>query len=174
MSDPAADGRPFHLISAAELARMYARPDPGTRPLSDAEREQLRARLDAPGGSKIALEPREYDAWMDMPAIRTLEAIQALAAEVRAENDPNEFNRGAYGEGILAAIAWATGQTREGPITGRLPEGRVPTVSEMDDEEKAALRVLQARQERHHPVEFVTGVEACLMWLRAGCDDSPW
>lgn len=143
-------------------------------PLSDAEREQLRARLDAPGGAQTKLQTREYEAWKHMPAIRTPQAIQALAVEVRAENQTSDEDGGAYGGGILAAIAWATGQTREGPITGRVPEGRVPTVSEMESEEDAAVRVLQYRQESIHPHEYVTGVEACLMWLRAGCDDAPW
>ena len=137
-------------------------------PLGEDEKRQLRARLNAPGGAKTSLKPREYEAWMAMTVIRSPEAIAELAASVHADAP------GEYGGGILHAIAWATGEVREGPITGQVPAGRLPTVSEMEAEERAAVRVLEYRQECRHPRDYVTGVEACLMWLRAGCDDSPW
>lgn len=176
MSDPAAADRPFWLIQADELERMYAhRRRPDMSPLSADEKRQLRARLDSRRGPEpLTLPPREYDAWMDMTVIRSPEAVRELAATVRAESMASEEGGRQYAGGILHAIAWATGQVREGPITGRVPEGRLPTVSEMEDEERAAVRVLEWRQECIHPRDYVTGVEACLLWLRAGGDDLPW
>jgi len=175
MSDPASDNIPFHLIPVDELKRMYAdTPDPDMSPLSEDEQRQLRARLDAPGGAKTSLAPREYDAWLDMTVIRSPEAVRELAATVRAESMTSQEGGRQYAGGILHAIAWATGQVREGPITGRVPGNRLPTVSEMEDEERAAVRVLEWRQECIHPRDYVTGVEACLLWLRAGGDDLPW
>jgi hypothetical protein len=44
----------------------------------------------------------------------------------------------------------------------------------MEDEEDAAVRVLNWRQECIHPRHYVTGVEACLLWLRAAGHESPW
>jgi hypothetical protein len=177
MSDPDADEFtiPGLSMTLAERERRNADlPVSDMSPLSEAEKRQLRARLDAPGGAKASLEPREYEAWKHMTVIRSPEAIRELAAAVRAESMTSQEGGRQYAGGILHAIAWATGQVREGPITGGVPEGRLPTVSEMEDEERAAVRVMEWRQECIRPRDYVTGVEACLLWLRAGGDDLPW
>jgi hypothetical protein len=177
MSDPAGEqtGTAWWATPLDEWERMNADVPPiDATPLSEDEKRQLRARLDAPGGAKTSLEPREYTAWMAMTVIRSPEAIRELAATVRAESMTSQESGRQYAGGILHAIAWATGEVREGPITGMVPEGRLPTVSEMEDEERAAVRVLEWRQECRHPRDYVTGVEACLLWLRAGGDDLPW
>src|ERR1700759_1502493 len=135
---------PWLIPLAERRARNAKLPIPDMSPLPPAELENLRSRLDAPGSSRIPLEPREHKAFMRMPVIRTPETVTAMAAAVHQELGPGD----AYGEGILAAIAWATGQTRTGPITGALPEAQTPTVGEMQAEERAALRVLQGRRER--------------------------
>jgi hypothetical protein len=176
MSDPAPKEYPAPwLIPLAERKRRNVNlPVPDMSPLTEDEKRQLRARLDAPGGAKTSLEPREYTAWMAMTVIRSPEAIRELAATVRAESMTSQESGRQYAGGILHAIAWATGEVREGPITGRVPEGQLPTVLEMEREERAAVRVLERRQECIHPRDYVTGVEACLLWLRAGGDDLPW
>jgi RNA polymerase subunit RPABC4/transcription elongation factor Spt4 len=170
MSDPARKeyAAPW-LIPLAERKRRNADlPRPDMSPLSEAEKQQLRARLNDRGPGPVNLTPREYDAWMDMTVIRSPEDIAALAARVNADTP------GEYGGGILHAILWATGQFQEGPITGRIPEGPLPTVSEMAAEEQAAVRVLRWQQECARPRDYVSGVEACLLWLRGAGHERPW
>jgi len=177
MSDPDADEFtiPGLSMTLAERKRRNVNlPVPDMSPLSDEEKQQLRARLDGRGPGPLGMTPREYEAWKHMTVIRSSEAIRELAATVRAESMTSQEGGRQYAGGILHAIAWATGQVREGPITGRVPEGRLPTVSEMEREEDAAVRVLNYRQECIHPRDYVTGVEACLLWLRAAGHESPW
>ncbi|WP_157420400.1 hypothetical protein [Actinomadura kijaniata] len=172
------DHRAAWLIPLEERRRLYggtAPADPG--PLTEAERDALRDRLNAGGASARGLRPREWEAWNAMTVIRPPERIAELVQEIRADRQRRDLDQSTqhYADGILQAIAWATGVTRAAPLSGRHADGALPTVGEMEREQREALDRLQAGAfPPGRGQSFVVGVEACLMWLCASCDDPPW
>lgn len=173
MTSPPEGDRPYWLIPLKD--RPPPPPAPDSRPLDEAELTELRARLDAPGGSRITLPYRERRAYRaQLGIIRAPERVQALVRQVNHESADSSTEGQAYAAGVLDAVAWATGRRRDGPITGDVPAGERPRVAEVEREEYAAVDVLEGRRESIHPRAYVNGVEACLMWLVAGCDEPPW
>lgn len=169
------DERPAWLIPLDEWQAINADlPPSDTSPLTADELAKLRTRLNAPGGARIKLSLREHTAYYEMGVIRFSERITALLDQVRREARADPRHGLAYPRGIIDAVNWATGKRREAPITGDLSEGEAPQTVEIEREERAALEVLEGRRDSIHPRDYVTGVEATLMWLRAGCDDPPW
>jgi hypothetical protein len=144
-------------------------------PLTAEEKEELRARLNAPGGSKIKLTLREYEARSEMGLIRPREAIVAMYQQVRDEHGSRTTHSGRqFGRGILRAIEFATGAKPQAPITGEHADAFPPSVSQLSREELAAADV--AHGQRRHPegMAFAAGVEHTIMWLLARTDQRPW
>jgi len=176
MTTPEPDERPVWLIPAAEWAQMHAAtPPPDTSPLDDTEIEELRRRMDAPGGAHLALTPREHRAWYrQLRIIRTPDRVRAVIRQVNADSTHSTAEGQDYAAGILDAIAWATGGRREGPVTGEAPDADVPRTGELLREMRAALDVLHRERDCTRPPAYVTGIEATMGWLVATVDDPPW
>lgn len=166
---------PAWLIPAAQWRADHAGPAPDRRPLDDVELEQLRRRLDAPGGERLDLDARELRAYYEqLHVIRTPEAVQELARTVRAESAGARPDGRAYATGILDAIAWAQGHRPTSPITGQPATGTPPAVEVLLEERNAALEVLRRERDTWRPRHYAEGVEAALAWLTASVDDPPW
>lgn len=165
------------LVPIEEMQRRARQlPQPvDVPPLDEQARQELRERLNRIGGRNIALKPREFSAWYAMTVVRPPERVADLVVKVQAESRRSRPGGRQYASGILDAVAWATGQRREAPITGTAPEGPLPTVGEMTREAEAGREVARRERESIHPQEYAVGVEACLMWLNAEYhDDPPW
>lgn len=139
------------------------------------ELEQLRRRLDAPGGGRLSLSPREHAAYYDqMRIIRTPAAVQDMIRTVNAEAVDSDANGQEYARGILDGIAWACGRRAEAPVTGDVAAAAEPSMAELRAEMTAAIEALRGQRDTIRPREYVTGVEAALAWLTAAVDDPPW
>jgi hypothetical protein len=166
-------------MSLAELDAAFA--DfawPDRTPLNEAERADLRVRLDAPGGAGLELSLREGEARWTMGIIRSPEAVAELHDQVQAERHElrvSETSR-AFAAGIVDALEWATGQTRQAPISGTLAEERPPAVRELSREQVVAQDVAEGRRRfnRSGGRDYAVGVEHTVMWLLARTDQRPW
>jgi len=168
--------KPIHLMPLKEWQALDtgAQP-PDTTPLTDEEKADLRRRLNAPGGAALKLPYRERAARWEMGIIRWPEDVQAVHAQVQAKQDLPQMPRSSveYGEGILAAIEWATGTLRTAPISGEPSEEIPPSARQMSREAGRATDIAEGRERHPRGRSYAVGVEHTLMWLMAREDDPP-
>lgn len=177
MSTGAPEERPAWLIPLDEFTESFKDYVPPDRtPLSEAEQAELRRRLNAPGGDRLKLTFREREARYKMGLIRSREAIVAMYRQVKEEKDAPRFDAASreFGEGVLAAIEWATGVEAHAPVTGTVPAGQPPTVPELLEEAQAAEEAAQRRRVCPRGWSYAAGVEHTLLWLLARTDTRPW
>jgi hypothetical protein len=151
---------------------------PDRTPLTDAERADLRARLDAPGGAALTLSLREREARWTMGIIRSREAVGQLYEQVQAERHElrvSETSR-AFAAGIVDTLEWAAGRTRQAPVSGSLAEAHPPLVRELSREQVVAQDVAEGRRrsDRSRGRDYAVGVEHTIMWLLARTNQRPW
>ena len=138
------------------------------RPLDEAERADLRARILAAADSDLDLSLREWIAYSLMGIIRPDADVDELAQQVRRERGADRPEGPAYAQAILDGIAWARGQW-PAPMSGQERVGR-PHMWEFEREEQLARETI--RQDSFNG--YAAGVEATLKWLRAVTDARPW
>lgn len=144
-------------------------------PLTDDERADLRKRLNEPGGRR-GLSYREREALWRMGIIRAGAAVVELYQEVKGSLDaPSTSPTGRlFGQGILAAIEFATGVQPLGPVTGEPAEENPPPVGQLSREEERAADIAAGHVRAPVSRDFATGVEHTIMWLLARTDTRPW
>ncbi|MBG0826153.1 hypothetical protein HS048_36415 [Planomonospora sp. ID91781] len=169
MSTPAPDERPL-MRPWREIA-AEAGPLPDMTPLTPQEREELRRRLDAPGGARKGLTAREQEARSRMGIIRSPQRIAEVETVAHAQ-----MTDGPYRRGILDAIAWATGRRPRAPLSDRQSDNRLPSAQEMWREAILGEEIAYGRHELRRSQEhrsYGVGVEATLLWLIARSDEPP-
>lgn len=195
MSTPAPED-PWRPVSEQELVeRAVDYPGLDTSPLSAREREDLRRRMNAPGGTKQRMILRERLEWARMGIIRTPQRVAQEEALVRAAPSKNdgyeEHDRAVvewapgrrydpYEQGILAAIEWATGRRAKAPLSESTTSGSLPTNGEMCDEASLGTEIASGHHESLRTVRYPTnyrsygvGVETTLLWLTGRSEDPP-
>ncbi|MFI6576633.1 hypothetical protein ACIBFB_12595 [Nocardiopsis sp. NPDC050513] len=168
----AEDPRPYWLVPARDLdpsAGDYER----VRPLTAAERSDLRRRLNGPGGARQALNASERDHLARVPAVRDAGRVRAVRRALRTAGRADE-----YAAGVAAALAFAAGDESEGPVSGERPGTQPPVGGDLGAEEALAQRLLRgqplaADRPRARSRAFLVGVEHSLMWLQCRTDDPP-
>lgn len=157
----------------AELRARFG-PPPARRPLGEAQVEDLRRRLNADPG--LTMNPDEHRAYYTLGIVRDLPDVDALVRQVGNEAlDTDGASRSRhYAAGILDAVAWARGDRDDAPVTGTPSKARSASTGEMHREATDASEVMQGVRICGHPGEYVTGVEATLLWLLCMSDAHPW
>lgn len=160
----------------ADFLANYAPPD--LTPLSEAELDDLRARLNAPGGSRLKLTARERSARWRMGIIRPREVVTNLYQQVRRERNLLRVRPSskAMAAGIIDAIEFATGASPTAPITGRPAENQPPAVNELTRVQVLAQDIAEGREPdpADRGRDYAVGVEHTIMWLLASTDRRPW
>lgn len=78
-----------------------------------------------------------------------------------------------YTRGELAALGWVLGTAEESPLTGDL-QSAVPDTAALAREQYLATNMLYRRVEMdRRGNDYVSGVEAALMWVRGQSDSEP-
>lgn len=149
-------------------------PPPVRQPLSEAQAEDLRHRLNADPG--LTMNPDEHQAYYTLGIVRDASDVDALVRQVGNEaldTDGASHSRH-YAAGILDAVAWARGDRGDAPVTGAPSKARLASTGEMHREATDAVEVMQGVRACGHPGEYVTGVETTLLWLLCMSGAHPW
>ncbi|MBB4920972.1 hypothetical protein [Streptosporangium saharense] len=180
MTVPAND-KPFQVPWQELARRAAATSQPDMTPLSPSDRDKLRRRLDAPGGWRLALTPREYAEYCNMGVVRSPEAVAQVEAvnredlaQYRADGvQPGHEDWGLqqYTEGVLAALTWATGRALKAPLSG--VQTARPSHEQMWAEATLGEEIARGQRASTLHRSYGTGVEAALLWLIARSDDPP-
>lgn len=165
--------KPLHLLTPDELRKRYPPQGPPRR-LTGEELEELRRKLNA--DPEAALGEAELSGYYELGIVRYPDDIDDLAHRVRTKalDTPPAASARVYAEGILDAIAWARGERREAPVTGRIPKARLPRTAEMNREAADAAEALAGRGTSGRSQSYTVGVEATLLWLTCSSPADPW
>jgi hypothetical protein len=166
------DPRPYWLVPARELNPPWEAME-RVRPLTEAEQADLRRRLNAPGGHRLALTAAERDHLARVGPVRDTAQVRELRSRARSQEPADDFTAG-----VEEALAFAAGE-RPGPVSGRHSAHRLPTGTDLGAEEALVQRLLRGEQAtggqppRSYAQAFLVGVEHTLMWLLCRSDQPP-
>ncbi|SDI51002.1 hypothetical protein SAMN05421505_1621, partial [Sinosporangium album] len=145
---------------------------------------ELRQRLEAPGGWRLALTARERAAWYEMGIIRPLARVVEVEKQRQADKhlmmttEVSPHTGMAWGssvdyvQGILDALLWATGRAERSPLSDREIDG-LPSTREMHNEAWLGTDIAYRRVESIRNDSYAVGVETALLWLIGKSDDAP-
>lgn len=111
--------------------------------------------------------------------LRSANELGAARDKVRSNReedqlDPDLQDHLPYADGELATIDWVLGIADGSPVTHRTGADATDPV-ELDSEFQAALDMLYGRREMHRRgQQYVSGVEATLMWILGESDSEPF